>query len=125
MWVNRKFFEGILETCRQHEERSNQDRGLIGGYQAREILQITQKAKDDITIDWMRHRINSLEKMNALFMQKIAGIALPVPEIVPTRPGSMTIPDFSAMPSFEDIGDAEARALGIQHDEAGELMFTK
>ncbi len=75
----------------------------------------------------MRHRNNSLERLNAQLLLKAAGIHVSVPEIVVDRPGTMTpsLPEaFAAsMPSFEDIGDAEAARLGIRHDKAGNLEY--
>jgi hypothetical protein len=73
----------------------------------------------------MRHRINALEKERSILLMRAAGIALPVPEIVPTMPRS-TAPGFDALPSFEDVGDGEAARLGLSNDEAtGELIHTK
>lgn len=84
-----------------------------------------QKAKDDITIDWMRHRINALEKLNAQLLMKAAGIFVPVPEIVPTRPGTITDTSFDYSPDFNDVGDAEADRLGIKHADDGSLKYEK
>lgn len=84
-----------------------------------------QKIKDDLNMDWFRHRVNALEKQNAVLMQKAAGIAMPVAEIVSTRPGTMTVPDFQHLPSFEDVGDDEAKRLGVEHDTDGTLVYKK
>ena len=125
MWINRQYFETVIEDHKQQEaelrQRAHDAAILIGENRAL----AEQKAKDDVHIDWLRHRVNALEKMTAVLMQKAAGVSLPVPEIVPTRPGSMTVPDFSSMPSFEDVGEEEARRLGIEHDDAGELVYKK
>lgn len=124
MWVGKQFFNMILADNKRQQLEVIDTRTSNADLTARIIETRSQKAKDDITIDWMRHRINALEKQNAILMQSAAGIAFPVPEIVPTRPGSMS-PDYTEMPSFEDVGDAEAARLGISVDEAGNVQYVK
>lgn len=127
MWVNKQLFQTILDDNKDMQVRLSGER--IDNAKLSMIVTEarTQKAKDDITIDWMRHRINALEKQNAILLQKAAGVTVPVPEIVPTRPGTIAGEglDMQTMPSFEDVGDAEAERLGIKHDEEGVLVFTK
>lgn len=126
MWVNKILFNTLLA-----DNKATADR-LAAVWNTCHILQtkhddaLAQKAKDDMTIDWMRHRVNELSKHNAVLLAKATGINVPVPEIVPTRPGTLTLPpDFPTMPSFEDVGDEEARRLGIGHDEAGVVEYAK
>ena len=86
-----------------------------------------QKAKDDLTIDWMRHRINALERANSILMNKVSGVHMSVPEIVASRPGTMSnLPDtMTHMPSFEDVGDEEGKRLGVFHNAEGEIDYAK
>ena len=125
MWVNRAYFETVIADNQQQDadlrEKAHDLALLIG--ESRTLT--AQKAKDDLTIDWLRHRVNALEKEKTILFQKVSGVAFPTPEIVVTRPGTMTVPDFSSMPSFEDVGDAEAERLGIKHSDVGELVFQK
>lgn len=126
MWIKAKYYERLLDdnnselnlTCELYKELSA-IAATIDGLRA-------QKAKDDLTIDWMRHRINALEKERAILLNKVAGIHIPVPEIVPTRPGTLSrdLPDFDSLPSFEDVGDQEATRLGIKHLDDGTLKYT-
>lgn len=122
MWVNRDIYERLLandevlqrewRVCHAANER------LTGEH----IMLHAQKIKDDISIDWLRHRVNALEKQNAQLLQKVTGVAFPTPEIVAVRPGTMTV-DFDTMPSFEDLGDAEAARLGVSLDEQGHVVY--
>lgn len=80
-----------------------------------------QKAKDDVTIDWLRNRVNALEKEKSALLAK-EGIHLPVPEIQQSVPRTLEA-SFDAMPSFEDVGDLEAKRLGIKHDDEGVLVY--
>jgi hypothetical protein len=127
MWVNKMLFEMILADNKRMATDNASERIGSARMSASLTELRTQKAKDDISIDWMRHRINALEKLNAQLLAKAAGVHVPIPEIVPTRPG--TISDgpaaFDQMPSFEDVGDVEAARLGAAHDDEGVLTFTK
>ncbi len=122
MWVNKDLFQTILNDNKQQADdlahgRAEMQRAVISVSLLRE-----QKAKDDITIDWLRHRVNALEKQNSVLVQKVAGVSFPVPEIVPTRPGTIS-PGFDTLPSFEDVGDSEAARLGIGHLDDGTVTF--
>lgn len=123
MWVNKVLFQHLLD-----DNKAQQDAVLFERTGASRMSAVVQqlhmqKAKDDLSIDWLRHRVNALEKQNAVLMMKATGIAMPVPEIVPTRPGSISLPDFDTMPSFEDVGDAEAVRLGINHTDDGAVEY--
>lgn len=122
MWVDRKLFQHVLDDNKQQQLEIVDLRSFNRDMVARVEATREQKAKDDITIDWMRHRVNALEKQNALLLGKATGLAFPIAEIVPTRPGTITLPDnYSEMPDFEDVGDERAVSLGLKHDEAGYL----
>lgn len=123
MWVNKILFDTILTDNKKLQDTLQIELSLRATAEGRMHDAQAQKAKDDITIDWMRHRINALEKERTVLLAKAAGVHLPTPEIVPTRPGTMTVPDFATMPSFEDVGDTEAMRLGIRHDDAGYAEF--
>jgi hypothetical protein len=125
MWIDRKYFELIVAERERLVEKVTHLEANGMSLATQVVTAQTQKAKDDITIDWMRHQVNALSKQNALLIAKAAGIHVPVPEIVPTRPGTMTVPDFSSMPSFEDVGDDEANRLGIDLTVDGLIEYTK
>lgn len=124
MWINKQFFNMIIEDNKRQTEQIAQLRESGAACLKSNLALSSQKAKDDISIDWLRHRVNALEKHNAILLQKAAGVSLPIPEIVPSRPGTMSAP-FDAMPSFEDVGDDEAKRLGLGHDSLGFLKFNE
>jgi len=128
MWIHREHYDNLKAENAFHRESWVKIREEREHFITQNTDLLGQKAKDDMTIDWMRHRINALEKQNAVLLQKAAGVVLPVPEIVPTRPGTlskMELPDFGTMPSFEDVGDDEAARMGIVHDDDGSAVYTK
>jgi hypothetical protein len=125
MWVNRALFDMIVEDNKSQQVDIRDSRiaeaSIAGSY----TKCLEQKAKDDLTIDWMRHRINALERANSILMNKVSGVSMPVPEIVASRPGTMSeLPNqMTHMPSFEDVGDGEATRLGVFHNAEGELEY--
>lgn len=125
MWVSKSLFTMIVDDNHRQAEEVLFERTGASRMSASCMELRTQKAKDDLSIDWLRHRVNALEKQNAVLMMKATGLAMPVPEIVPSRPGSMTVPDFDSMPSFEDVGNAEASRLGIKHSDDGIVEYVK
>ena len=125
MWVSKREYDALVSQYNKYVEMFQTEHDKVAEMHVDVVSHKTQKAKDDITIDWMRHQVNALSKQNALLIAKAAGIHVPVPEIVPTRPGTMTVPDFSSMPSFEDCGDDEAVRLGIAHSLDGQIEFQK
>lgn len=126
MWINKAFFNMVIADNKAQADKLTHWQNTCHILQTKHDDALAQKAKDDLTIDWMRHRINALEKERAVLVQKAAGVTLPVPEIVASRPGTMSAPlSLSSMPSFEDVGDEEARRLGLAHDEAGYIKFNE
>lgn len=123
MWVNKQFFEMVIADNKAMAEKNTQWQNTAHVLQTKHDDALAQKVRDDLSIEWLRHRVNSLEKQNAVLLQKVAGVAMPIPEIVPTRPGTMTVPDFSQMPSFDDLGDEDARRLGVAVDDFGYIQF--
>jgi hypothetical protein len=123
MWIDRRFFDMLTADNKQQQEHltvvHKANDLLVGEHLALK----QQKAKDDLHIDWLRNRVNALEKQNAVLLMRVAGVAMPVPEIVRTMPGTEI--DFDTMPDFEDAGDKKAALLGISHDEFGGLVHTK
>jgi hypothetical protein len=124
MWVNKELFQRILDDNKRQADEIVLRIALWKESAGRCTELHIQKAKDDLTIDWLRHRVNALEKQNTILMGKATGLHFPVPEIVPSRPGTMAgTPDFDHLPSFEDVGDEEAERLGITHDLEGNLQY--
>lgn len=124
MWISKVLFDLIMTDNKRQSLEIADVRAFNRDAVARLEMSMAQKAKDDMTIDWMRHRVNALEKQNTILLGKATGLHFPVPEIVPTRPGTISGLDFNgSMPSFEDVGDEEAKKLGIAHDGEGHLKF--
>lgn len=81
-------------------------------------------AHQETTIDWLRNRINALEKERAILLKEVTHLSFPTPEIATGNRMSVALPTGLQLPSFEDVGDDGAKALGIDHDKNGELVYT-
>lgn len=124
MWISKTFFNMILADNKAQMNEIIDLRAQNSAMNAVRTELYAQKAKDDLHLDYARHRINALERERAILLNKAAGIVIATPEIVASRPGTMTMPpDFSTLPSFEDVGDEEAARLGVGHDDAGNIVF--
>ena len=123
MWVNRLWFETVTHDNKYHQELIQAYRAEIAEKIGTLLALQTQKAKDDVTIDWMRHRINALEKQVAILTGKATGLNLPVPEIVPASSLPTIGSSYQHIPVFEDMGDEAARAEGVSHDEDGKVLY--
>jgi hypothetical protein len=81
----------------------------------------SQNAVHVSTLDWMRVRINQLEKDRAALLFQATGARMSVPEIMPTEPDGN--PLLRLPTTFEDIGDDLASAVGIYHNPDGTLRY--
>ena len=77
----------------------------------------------ETTNDWFRVRISQLEHERAVLMQNYMGIAVPVMSIEKEKP--RTDPNiYQATPHFNDVGDDEAKRLGIEWNPlTGEVTY--
>ena len=83
-----------------------------------------QLASAQTTVDWLRTRVNQLEKERAVLLREVTHLNIPIPEIATPGPVMSTaVPASLQMPNFEDIGDDAASKLGITHNDAGELEY--
>lgn len=121
MWVNKQLFQMVLNDNKQQAIEVMRQIAETTSAQAAATSLSIQKTKDDVTIDWMRHRINALEKERTILLQTVAGITLPTPEIAKSEPRTVAAPQFGM--AFEDMGDAEAVKLRITHDEGGNIVY--
>lgn len=119
MWMSRRIYEQLLidvaTLTAEHRLYAEQNK----------VLQTTQ--------DWLRARVNQLERERAELFKHVTGLRIPVPEIHPTVVGGLPVTradleaqmkrNLNEMPSFEDPGDDEAARLGISHREDGTLHY--
>lgn len=111
MWISRQVYTDLLsaQNKAQSDARAFQE--------ANKGLQVT--------LDWLRTRVTQMEKERAILIERMFGVKIPVPEIV-TAPDPFKDHPFNDMASmFNGMSDAEATKAGIEHDEKGELSYTK
>lgn len=88
---------------------------------AAEVLE-RQVASQKTSMEWMVLRLTQLEHERAQLLYRYMDIKITVPTIeldVPITPESSAI--GSDLPSFNDVGDAEAKRLGLDWDAEGRV----
>lgn len=120
MWVHRQLLQTILDDNKTTQTRLSALSNEHYALQAVVNESRAQKVRDDISLDWMRHRVNALERERAVLLLKVSGISVPTPEIVTARPNTVT--DLSEL-SFEDMGDDAAATHGAVLDDTGVLSY--
>jgi len=74
------------------------------------------------TMDWMRLRLNQLEHERAQLIHNYMGVQIAVPNIEPSRQSDNPADLFNQVPSYDDVGDAEADRMGIGWDDDGQFV---
>lgn len=103
MWISRKAFDqNTTERIKATEE-------------ARVLAH--QNAALQITCDWFRLNAEKWERERAYLLKTYMGVAVDVPHFVKPEPSGEEVLGGANM--FQDIGDDEAKRLGIEWDEHG------
>jgi hypothetical protein len=79
----------------------------------------------EASLDWMRLRLSQIEHERAQLLYRFMDIKVDVPEITrrPTAPSKETGAALLSTLDFNDVGDAEAKRLGIGWDTDGTVRF--
>lgn len=126
MWVNRQLFEMIVVDNKALSERCTQVSDNLSQALAHAAAVEVQKAKDDTQIDWLRSRVNALERERSVLLAKTTGVHLAVPEIVRQMPEMpMQAHDFNQNDIFNELPEELATKMGIVNRDDGTLEFTK
>lgn len=81
--------------------------------------------------DWLRVRVNQLERERALLLQRALAVPIEAPELLREAPQMLPPRDVQSangLPNiagvdFEDIGDELAQSLGVFHDHEGRIRY--
>lgn len=103
MWIDRKTYDEMrLDNAKAQMEAR--------------VLSEQNKAWQ-VTNDWLRVRLSQVEMQYAQMLYNYTGVKVNVPSIERAPEPASNSADMArllqAMPSFEDIGDAEANKLGV------------
>lgn len=112
MWMSKEAL-ALVNAAQARSENLLSDLARTLGENTRMIVELAQTRAD---LDWMKHRVNQLERERGQFFQTQLGIKIAVPEFVPTYedPASALnqIPDLStvgadALPDADTSGDVD------------------
>lgn len=109
MWISRaEYAELIDKTVRAEGEKHAMQRQVDA-----------QKTNQD----WMVLRLTQLEHERAQLLYRYMDIKITTPSVeldVPVTPDASSI--GSDLPSFNDVGDEEAKKLGLAWDDSGHVV---
>jgi hypothetical protein len=114
MWLSQKNF--IDWTERLHKVVAERDAA------------VTQLKQQETTLAWFMHRLTQIEAERAKLIFNYTGVKVETPTYEkedPEKDGASMIQrnPLNALPNFNDVGDEEARRLGIDWSPEGELVF--
>ena len=108
MWIRRRDYDEMLGRALEAK----------GAVEALERQVATQKTH----IEWMAHRLTQLEHERAQLIYRYMDVKISVPTIELDTPATPeTSSSMSDLPSFNDVGDEEAKKLGLDWDEDGRV----
>lgn len=108
MWISRAAYDEMMRRALEAN----------GAKEALERQLIAQK----VTQDWLLHRLTGLEHERAQLLYRYMDVKITVPVVeldVPKTPENSSI--GSDLPSFNDVGDEEAKKLGLDWDNDGRV----
>ena len=107
MWINRQTYEHLVfDGVKRNEEARVLD---------------AQNRVLQVNLDWLRVRVNQLEHERAQLLFNYTGVKVAVPEI--QRAPETPVHPLNELPSFADVGEAEAARLGIEWDAEGHVIY--
>lgn len=89
----------------------------------------TQLKQQETTLAWFMHRLTQIEKERAQLIFNYTGVKVEAPAYEaaedPEKDGASMIQrnPLNALPNFNDVGDEEARRLGIDWNTDGTLAY--
>ena len=108
MWISRTTYTDLRESYIKANEEAKVLASQIRAYET--------------TQDWFRVRITQLEHERAALVQNYMGVTLPVPSIERAPEPNKESP-YHPVPHFNDVGDAEAKKLGITWNPDGSVSY--
>lgn len=110
MWISRQAYEDLRQV------------GLTASARAEAEIVANRAVKE--SLNWLMLRVTQLERERAVFVEKLFGVKIAVPEIAPAQVHDPFAEDkYGETMSFEPMSEHEAKRAKISHNEAGELVY--
>jgi len=112
MWISRQAYQDLKDEITQARADA------AAQLKANEIL--------EANMNWFRHRMTQIEAERAQLIHHAIGVKIPTPEFHKPDPIKRFMDDhnFHESDIFHDLGDAEAKAVGLDWDAEGRLIQT-
>ena len=113
MWIDRKIYQ-------EHRDQLVQA-------QATASAEVAANRALKESLNWLMLRVTQLERERAVFIERMFGVKINVPEIAPAAivPDPFAEHPLNTMPSWDDMGDEEALRQGVSHTPEGTVQYTK
>ena len=114
MWISQKvYLKSIEDAIQLRLERDTA------------VQQIKQQ---ETTLAWFMHRLTQIEKERSQLIFNYTGVKVEAPAYEAPDPekdaaSMLNKNPLNALPSFSDVGDEEARRLGIDWNNEGEVIY--
>jgi hypothetical protein len=91
-------------------------------------LAVTQLKQQETTLAWFMHRLTQIEQERARLIFNYTGVKVDAPAYEPEDPeknaaSMLNKNPLNSLPNFGDVGDEEARRLGITWDDEGNVLY--
>ncbi len=111
MWISRTHYEDTRLDAMRHSTEA--------------AVLAQQNIALRTTIEWLCMRLTQVEKERGLLVRNYMGITIETPDIRPApvaREVPTDIPSMLGAALFSDVGDNQARAMGIDWDAEGRVV---
>lgn len=104
MWLSPKIFS-ILEVSKDSVDALREE---LASVRAERDALSTRITSLQTNFDWLRMQWNQMQAENKALLERAYGVRVPVPELINRTDKTFTLQDM-----FSDIGDDEARQIGL------------
>lgn len=109
MWISKQSFERLLNDAAK----------------AQGVAQTLERENTALhtTLDWMRVRVEQVERERAILIKNYTGVEVPTPAIKRVEPDHLD--HMNAPVNYDDIGDDAAAKLGIGWNADGTIRYAE
>lgn len=107
MWIDRK----VYDVLRLDYTKANEECKALAG--SNHSLQTT--------LDWLMVRVTQLERERQQLLLQYTGVKVEIP-VITRQPIDASVP-IDALPNFDDMGDDQAKKLGIGWNKDGTVSY--
>jgi len=118
MWIGKAHYRTLDGLINSAQERNTEMLRREGAVNQKVADLERMNAQLVATVEWMKIRLNSVERERAVLISAAIGIKVPVPEFMPVTGDADMQKTFSEMPNLSTVGeDAEEEATPVDYSQ--------